>query len=399
MTRFISLISILLLTPGIYGQCNLKTAGAYFKRSLYEFSNDLAVRINYETDSHFVMSGLSAWTLISALSFGATDETLQEIYQVARLHPHKCFNNKIFKLLRDQKETAVGTLEKSSALFVDERMIVQEKFQVDVQKTGVCGVKVLSFDDTISSAATINQYVNEVTHSTIEEIVIPSDLEGVILVLIDALYFKGAWKTQFPYDDTEPSAFYNHQGNQIGDVNLMFVTGSFNLSRIDQLKSSVLELPYGNDGRFSMLIFRPHNDVTVSTVIQEMKSISLAAILDSFHGAHSVAVQIPRFKVTSDINNLKELLIDMGLITMFDSDRASFSDLSDYPVYVSNFIQKANIEVTEDGTVASSVSVVTFEARMLPDQFVVNRPFLYMIIDRALEIPLFIGAYSEPSLF
>ncbi|KAJ0171958.1 hypothetical protein K1T71_012721 [Dendrolimus kikuchii] len=385
-----------------HSQCTLERAILNFRRSVYEFNARLVFRINQDTEGHFIASGLSPWSLISALSFGADGNTLSEIERVLRLHSHKCFNERYFEVAQIATTSTDSTiLERSATIFVDESLELLDEFANNVVRTGLCNTTELSFKDTVSSASAINEYVSKSTHETIDEIVTPSDLYDVSMVMIDALYFKGTWKNQFPYEDTETSAFYNERGNQIGDVNLMFTNGNFNVTSMKTIKARVLEVPYGERDKYSMLIFLPFADVTVTQVLENLKSSSLNAIFNAFgrNGASSVAVQIPRFKITSDVSNLKDLLIDMGLRSMFDSTTANFPFLTFSPLYVSNFIQKAYIEVTEEGTTAAAVSEASFLARMLPEQFIANKPFIFMIVDRNVPIPLFTGAYSKPNIY
>ncbi|KAJ8708591.1 hypothetical protein PYW08_009973 [Mythimna loreyi] len=399
------ILFLTVLVPLISAQCNYRTATPYFKRSVYEFSLKLVERINVETESHFVASALSPWTLLSAISLGAADETLQEIRDVLQLHPHKCFNNLYFDLVNEitqrPSNPSASMLERSSTMYFDGTLNIKQSFLEDVSKVGICDAAIVSFLDTVETAAIINNFVRGVTNEAIDEIVTSSDLEGVVTVMIDALYFKGAWKIPFPYEETESSAFYDDKGQQIGDVSLMFVSGSFNVTTVPQIRAQVLELPYGDNSRFAMLIFLPDSDVSVTTMVDLMKSISISSVYTLFkeNQFSTVDVQIPRFKITSDINNLKELLIDMGLKTIFNPDRANFPGISEYQLYLSNFIQKADVEVTEDGTVAAAGTAAMFESRMLPQQFVANKPFLFMIVDRVVHVPIFTGAYSKPSIF
>lgn len=386
----------------ISGQCTNERARNFFKRSIYDFSVQLAGRISQETDGHFISSGLSPWTLISALSLGATQETLKEIVHVLKMHPHQCFKNKYFEIARKLTTLANETiLERSAAMFIDRKLQIKEDFLYDVHRTGVCNIEALAFEEYASTATYINDYVSQATHEAIDDIITPSDVEGAVIIMVDALYFKGAWKIPFPYSDTAPSAFYNDKGIQTGNVNLMYTTGTFNISSLRLIQAQVLELPYGDDNKYSMLIFLPKPGVSLNTVMDKLKNISIRTIYALFEqNMETVAsVQIPKFKITSDLNNLKELLIDMGLKTMFDSGAAKFEDLAKFNVYVSNFIQKADIEVTEDGTVASAVDEFVIESRMMPEQFIANKPFLFMIIDKDTEIPLFTGAYSKPKVF
>ncbi|XP_063834210.1 ovalbumin-related protein X-like [Ostrinia nubilalis] len=399
------ILTLCAIIPIVIGQCTLQRAEVLFRRSVYEFSVDLVRRIAEDNEGHFIASTLSPWTLLSAVSLGAADDTLSQIQQVLKHHRHKCFNNKYLELAKQIASSSNGaTLEHSSNLFMDHSMILKERFRNQLTKTGVCDITPLSFDDFNRAAGIINNYVKEATHGVIDEIISPSDLEGVYLIMVDALYFKGSWRKAFLPEETEASTFYDAHRNPIGEVNLMFANNEFNITTIDAIEATVLELPYGHDDRFSMLLFLPNDDVPLINVIGALKKISLGSIFGLFQregGPKKVFVQIPRFKITSDLDNLKELLIDMGLRDMFDANRARFPEISDYQLHVSSFIQKADVEVTEEGTVAAAVTEMGFSFRssVQAENFLANKPFFFMIVDRKTEVPVFSGAYSKPKLF
>ncbi|KAJ2945022.1 hypothetical protein O0L34_g1918 [Tuta absoluta] len=401
---FLLMLAFATFIPSSFTQCTTEKALPFFRRSVYEFSIDLVERIAEENENHFVSSALSPWTLISALSLGADGETYDEIKQVLRLHHHQCFNKKFFEIVQQLSEVKDDTiLRRSSLILADERVRINEVFRNRIQKSKVSEIRQMPFYDTFSTAKTINQYVNQATQGTIQDIVAPSDLQNILMVLIDALYFKGAWQSSFSGENTEVSAFYDERRNQIGDVNLMFGEITANITDVPQIGAKVLELPYG-DGRFSMLFILPDEGKTISSVLDGLKQISLSSIfvLFSQYGPDKAFVQIPRFKIVSDLDNMREWLIDMGLITMFDATTASFADISDEALNVSDFIQKAMIEVTEQGTEASAASVAFIEGRSFSqttEEFTANKPFLFMIVDRHLELPVFTGAYSKPTVY
>lgn len=392
---------IFILIPSILAQCTVEKAGPSFKRAVYEFSTNLLTRVAQEKENHFVASTFSIWTLLMSASLGATDSTLAELKQVLNLENNKCFNNKYLEIansINSDNNTDV-ILEKASKVYVDSDLQILKPFRRKISQAGST-FETISFNDNYLAAVTINEYVSEVTHETIEEIVSPADVNHVLMVMLDAIYFKGPWKTQFSTAETEQSPFYNERGNEIGSVNLMYLSSAFKMRSIGNIRASVLELEYGNDGRYSMYLFLPFEGTPLYSVIENLKVISISTINKLFKelNQETVMVQIPRFKITSDLSNLKELLIDMGLKSMFD-DSARFSLISHYPLYVSTFIQNAEIEVTEEGTVASAATEAGYGFRTLPEQFIVNRPFLFMIVDKKYDIPLFTGAYSKPSLF
>ncbi|XP_047539134.1 serine protease inhibitor 77Ba-like [Vanessa atalanta] len=402
MSRLIFIL-ICGLIPSLLAQCTVKKTEPLFKRSVFEFSVNLLTRIAQEKENHFVTSTLSTWTLLTCTSLGASETTLSELKQVLQLENNKCFNNKYLKLanrVTSNNNTDV-VFERSASIYVDSKLEIRNKFRKRISESGVSQIETISFEDSDKATQIINDFASRATHDTIDEVVSPGDLDDVLMVMIDAVYFKGSWQTPFVYEETEVSPFYNERDVQIGTVNLMYQIGSFNIRTIQKINANVLELPYGKNNRYSMLIFLPEENVSLYSVIEKLKLISLSTISKLFDemGPQMVSVQIPRFKITSDLSNLKELLVDMGLKTMFDSSQAQFPIISKYPLYVANFIQKADIEVTEEGTVASAVTKAEFAFRTFPAQFVANRPFFFMIVDKKSEVPIFTGAYSKPSLF
>ncbi|XP_038218184.1 serine protease inhibitor 77Ba-like [Zerene cesonia] len=390
---------ILCVVPCVLSQCVMKKAEPQLRRAIYDFSIELLTRIAQEKENHFVASTLSPWTLLSCLSLGAADNTLAELKHVLKLHYHKCFNNlylEIVSKINSNSDPHV-TVERSAVMFADEELSINDAFKNRIASTGISDIEVISLGYADAAAAMINNYVSRATHNAVEDMVNPSDLEDVYLVMIDALFFKGTWETPFVAEETETSPFYNERGVQIGDVNLMFVNGMFHEKSIDQIDANVLELPYGNSGRYSALFFVPYPDVPVYNVIEKLKLITLTTIFKQFDEKESVMVQIPRFKIVSDLNNMRELLRDMGLESMFVSEQARFPYLSDDNLSVSEFFQKASIEVTEEGTTASAATAAELVSRSFPIKYTANKPFLFMIVDKVYEVPLFAGAYSKPS--
>ena len=84
---------------------------------------------------------------------------------------------------------------------------------------------------------------------------------------------------------------------------------------------------------------------------------------------------------------------------MFDSSKANFSKLADGNVYISKMLQKAKIEVSEEGTKAAAVTAAAVMLTSLqPDprrvEFHANRPFVYMITDVRSGYIYFIGQFT-----
>ena len=118
-------------------------------------------------------------------------------------------------------------------------------------------------------------------------------------------------------------------------------------------------------------------------------------------GKTKVHLVIPKFKIESEIPLVK-ILKRLGMTKMFQQGVADFKGISDIPLYVSEAIQKAFIEVDEAGTEAAAATAVIGMTRLGPIQpklFVVDHPFLFFVRDLKTKLLLFQGRVTVPSRF
>ena len=109
---------------------------------------------------------------------------------------------------------------------------------------------------------------------------------------------------------------------------------------------------------------------------------------------------MPRFSTESRLS-LGDLLAAMGMASAFDPAKADLSGIDGSPdIVLDKVIHQANIDVVEEGTTASAVTVVGGRGMGLPPPpvtFHVDRPFLYFIQDSASGAILFMGRIDDPS--
>lgn len=100
------------------------------------------------------------------------------------------------------------------------------------------------------------------------------------------------------------------------------------------------------------------------------------------------------------------ILKDMGMPTAFDAAKADFSDMFDLcpeeNVYIGEVLQKTRIEVDEAGTKAAAVTEIGMKGFAAPDKIeipvkivILDRPFVYAIIDTENNYPIFLGAVTK----
>ena len=96
---------------------------------------------------------------------------------------------------------------------------------------------------------------------------------------------------------------------------------------------------------------------------------------------------------------LNDSLQRLGMINAFDSEKADFSSMGKYAdknIYISRVIHKTKIEVDEKGTKAGAVTAAEMDTTSAPieepKEIILDRPFIYMIVDTEENLPLFIGS-------
>ena len=112
-----------------------------------------------------------------------------------------------------------------------------------------------------------------------------------------------------------------------------------------------------------------------------------------------VTVQIPKFEFEKEIN-LVELLKDMGIQRAFNSKEADFSKMASSDagnIYISDVRQKGFISVDENGTKASAITIIEVkdEAMIFETEVLLNRPFVFMIVDNDTNTPIFMGTVNN----
>ncbi len=252
----------------------------------------------------------------------------------------------------------------------------------------------LNFQDP-KAVATINNWVSQNTRNKITEIVdrlSPDD----VMMLINAIYFKGNWSKQFDPATTKQEPFFLGNGRQKSHP-LMTQTGEYRYLENDQFQA--VSLPYGNSQRMSMYLFLPKSNSTLSAFLQTLTADNWEQWMRQFRNREG-SIKIPRFKLEYE-TELVPVLSALGMENAF-TDRANFAGLSSVPVQIDQVKHKTFVEVNEEGTEAAAVTAIGIRATsIMPTErfdMVVNRPFFCAIRDNHTGTVLFMGAIAEPSL-
>jgi Serine protease inhibitor len=242
----------------------------------------------------------------------------------------------------------------------------------------------------------INGWVNTKTHEKIPNVIteIPSDM---VMYLINAIYFKGAWTYRFETKNTEKATFYLTDGTPY-QTDFMNMKEKFRYMKNDLL--SAVEMPYGK-GDFSMMVLLPNEGKTYNDVISNLSSenwTSWTSKLDSTN----VFVNLPKFKFSYK-KTLNQDLVNLGMGIAFDPSNADFTGINEAgQLYISFVLHKSFVEVNEEGTEAAAVTVVGVSltsvgpAEPVYVNFNVNKPFIFAIKENSTNSILFMGLVKKP---
>ena len=252
------------------------------------------------------------------------------------------------------------------------------------------GIYSAPFDDSTKTA--INDWVSKHTDKMIPKILdeIPSD---AVMYLVSALAFDAKWDRPFKSYEVWDGAFTARNGQeQTGD----FLHGAVGQYLSDEHAEGFLK-PYA-DGKYAFAALLPDETTNIENYVNQLTGERLHAILASPID-ESVEIALPKFKAefSAELSgNLKAL----GMTDAFDGANADFTALGtsdEGNIYISRVLHKTFIQVDEEGTkagAATAVEATTESAALYPHSVLLNRPFVYMIVDLETGLPIFLGALT-----
>lgn len=257
----------------------------------------------------------------------------------------------------------------------------------------------------------LNSWVSQHTNKMIPEIIDQPFPEETACLLVNALYLKNSWLSEFDPLSTHTMDFH-HAGGPDSQVEYLRKFDT-QLSYLQGKGAQGVVLPY-DDGRLAFFALIPDErpeDGTPFTMnctptellgawLYTLDGDSLTRLINNREDALFLSFAMPKFTAEWK-GNLEEILPLLGLEDAFVPGAADFSSLGDSPegYYISQVIHATKIEVNEKGTEAAAATVVAAESgAAAPPQegitLILDRPFLYGIVDLYTGVPLFLGTYE-----
>lgn len=250
------------------------------------------------------------------------------------------------------------------------------------------------------AADTINAWVKKQTRDKIPTIVSAEAVRQAIMVLTNAMYFKGGWTQEFPAAATKDGEFTTGAGTKV-TVPMMARSGRMEYMENDQFQ--MVRLPY-QAGFVGMYVLLPKPGVTLKDCVEKATAEQWKTWTHALTRRQG-ELKLPRFK-TEYGTSLKAALSALGMADAFDPAKADLNGIlpegaTTERVFISDAIHKTYVSVDEQGTEAAAATAVIMSVTSAPvptEPFTmtVDRPFLFAIADNPTGVILFLGSISSP---
>jgi serine protease inhibitor len=350
------------------------------------------------------VSPYSAATALQMAANGAAGQTKAEMQQVLETSglSTAALNeaSKAASELLNSKDTNV-ILTTANALWYRQTAHIKPDFLAANQKFFLSTVKALDFGNALAAEAEINQWASDQTHGRITGIangmIDPSYTD---LILANAIYLKGKWLDPFDAKLTKERPFHLIAG-AAKNLPMMEMSKKFTYRKGSGYQA--VRLPYmGYD--LAMYVFLPDPGSSPAKLLQIMNGDNWRRVTMPGFSERDGLVVLPKFKLENTLE-LNQPLKALGMKTAFNNKKAEpdadFSGMFSDSHHISEVRQKAFVEVNEEGTEAAAVTAIADESLGMvmnppkPFEMIVDRPFLFAIVDARSEMILFMGVVNN----
>lgn len=358
---------------------------------------DFALRLfkaSAKEDENTLISPLSVLYALSMTANGAEKETLAEMESVLGLSTGE-LNDYLYSYMKNLPKGEKYKLSVANSIWFrdDDRFTVNGDFLQTNADYYSADIYKAPFDD--STLKDVNNWVNGKTDGMIPEIL--DEISGQsIMLLVNALAFDADWIDPYTKDQVEDGKFTKEDGTK-QDASFMY---GYEDSYIED-ENAIGFVKYYSGAKYAFVALLPNEGVSVSDYLSTLDGEKVLNLLSSQKMA-DVTTAIPKFETEYDVE-MSQILKNMGMKEAFDGDKADFGKLGSSEagnIYISCVIHKTFISVGEKGTRAGAATVVDMAENCMPvpqekKNVILDRPFLYMLVDCENNLPFFIGTMMD----
>ncbi|MGN1203582.1 MAG: serpin family protein [Lachnospiraceae bacterium] len=371
--------------------------------SMKDGINDFSFRL-YDAlpkEENCFYSPYSLCSALSMLNVGADGETKQELESALGIVDFDAWNQEMQAYLSRSWTDDTYVITGNSVWLKENKEWsagMAENFTDPLKKYYAGEVREVDFAGAPDAALKeINDWTNDHTNGMIPSVLsrIPDD---TAMILLNAVYFQGKWSSPFLMDDTFEDIFHGTEGDQT--VEMMHQYGN-HFRYMDNGSIKGIVLPYKGDSIVMKIFIPSKEEDLIGDLFGALDSEEKQALLDSLNESDMQEIstlQVPKFTDERELEGLDDILKSMGIRSAY-TDSADFHKIAD-DISVTTVVHKAKVIVDEQGTKAAAVTgIVANETAMMEPEpvydFIVDRPFVYVIEDADSGMILFMGQVNQ----
>ena len=360
---------------------------------------DFGVRLfqtGMEEGKNTLISPLSVLYALAMTANGADGNTLAQMEAVLGMDSEdlNSFMLAYLDLLPEGKHYKMSLV--NSIWFKDDpNFVVEQTFLQNNADYYGAGAYKAPFD--AGTRNDINNWVKEHTDGMIPEIIdeIPGE---AIMYLVNTMAFEAEWREVYDEFQVREGYFFTEDDTR-QEVEMMYSEENAYLE--DGLATGFIK--YYRGGRYAFAALLPKEGVSVSMYVESLTGEHLRQLLAAPQKV-TVDTAMPKFESESNLELCDELE-EMGMTDAFHESAADFSRLGTYHsdgmnIYISRVLHRTYISVGEQGTRAGAATAVEMNpGSAAPEtetrKVILDRPFVYMLIDCETNLPFFIGTIMD----
>ena len=221
--------------------------------------------------------------------------------------------------------------------------------------------------------------------------------EDTVITLATTVLFNSKWLKRFSEKYTTKDTFHSSTGDI--ETDFMHKSGTGNYFWGDKFGATI---QYFDNAVEKMLFILPDEGVSVYELLDDEQVLSFIGDTYSYEQNKALIIDfsLPRFDVASE-QDINDSLSEMGIIDVFDPEKADFSPLAQESkgIYLSKVKHGVRVMADEEGVKAAAYTIESASGATKPPEeridFVLDRPFIFAITTDG-GIPLFIGVVEKP---
>ena len=339
------------------------------------------------------MSPLSASEVLGLMANGANGETLQQICDLLGVESENLADvNSYYKNIKSQlfEEDNTAKLNIANTVYLDDAFSALPDFEQTCKDYFDAPIHISDFDSE-STWTEMDKWVSEQTNAKMKN---KPRIDGELVRIMNAMYFKGFWKSKF--NNAYSDRFYPKYPETAYFVNvkIMKKLAKYGYARSEHFEAC--EIPYGNEA-FSMVVMLPLDDVTLDEQLEKLTCEEYNSLMNDFD-VHKLEIYLPKWEAKSRIN-LSKVISNMPEYKDIFDLTGDYSKMSNDKIIVNSSVQNTYIKVDETGTeVASTTTSNNMNIAPLPEidyVFKCDRPFFYLIKEKSTGAILLMGKVSK----